>query len=134
MIFDWINNNSRTINKFIHLGNSLKIDFTEKQFLNYRDSVMSWLSDYWHKKGDEELSAQYFAKLVDTINLDGELAHLKTNASNDERYQFRQVQLSAILYLLNEYKSDMTIRWVNIKSWVSLLIALVSLLISFFKN
>lgn len=134
LIFDWINKDSRTINSFIHWGNSLKMDFTERQFLNYRNTVMGWLSDYWHKKGDKELSAQYFAKLVDTINLDGELAHLKANASNDERYQFRHSQLSAILYLLNEYKSDMTIRWANIKSWISLLIALVSLFISLFKN
>ena len=77
LIFDWINKDSRTINRFIHWGNSLKMDFTERQFLNYRNTVMGWLSDYWHKKGDKELSAQYFAKLVDTIILMANLLTLK---------------------------------------------------------
>ena len=50
MIFDWINKDSQTINEFIHWGNTLKLDFTEKEFLNYRSAVMSWLSNYWQKK------------------------------------------------------------------------------------
>lgn len=134
MICDLFNKDSRTISRFIHWGNSLKMDFTEKRFLDYRDTVMSWLSDYWQKKGDAKLSEQYFASRLDTINTDGELVHLNTNATKIERYQYRQVQVSAILSILNEYKSDVTIRWANIKSWVSIGIALVSLIVSFLKD
>lgn len=130
MLNSWIYNDLQPLNKYIHWGNSLKLGFTEQEFLNYRSSVMGWLSNYWEKKGDVELSAQYFAKLVDIINVDGKLALVENAANNNERQLFRKFQLSAILSILNEYKSNRTIRWTNIISCLSIGIAIISLIIS----
>jgi hypothetical protein len=133
MIFDWINKDSQTINEFIHWGNTLKLDFTEKEFLNYRSAVMSWLSNYWQKKGNQELSNQYFMKLVDIINLDGDPVHVDTNTDN-VRHRFRQAQLASILSILLEYKTNTTLFQTTVLSCVSIVIALGGLIISFFKN
>ena len=106
------------------------MDFTEKEFRSYRTAVMNWLSDYWKKKENQILSQQYFSKQVDAINLDGELAHISPNANEQELHEFRQTQLNAILSILAEYKSNNTIRWANIRSWISLVIAILSFLFS----
>lgn len=126
----WISNDMKPLDEFIHWGNTLKMDFTEKEFQKYRTTVMTWLSDYWQERKNQVLSQQYFAKLVDVINQDGELAHIVPNANKQELHVFRQTQLAAILSILDEYKSNYTIRWANIRSWVSLVIALLSFLLS----
>ena len=126
----WMTNDMKPLNEFIHWGNTLKMDFTEKEFRSYRTAVMNWLSDCWKKKGNRVLSQKYFAKQVDAINLDGELAHISPNANEQELYEFRQTQLNAILSILAEYKSNNTIRWANIRSWISLVIAILSFLFS----
>ena len=126
----WMTNDMKPLNEFIHWGNTLKMDFTEKEFRSYRTAVMNWLSDCWKKKGNRVLSQQYFSKQVDAINLDGELAHISPNANEQELYEFRQTQLNAILSILAEYKSNNTIRWANIRSWISLVIAILSFLFS----
>lgn len=123
-------NDMKPLNEFIHWGNTLKMDFTEKEFHNYRTAVMTWLSDYWQKRENPVLSQQYFSKLVDVINQDGELAHVAPNANNQDLHVFRQTQLAAIMTILAEYKSNSTIRWANIRSWVSLVIAFLSFIIS----
>lgn len=123
-------NDMKPLNEFIHWGNTLKMDFTEKEFRSYRTSVMNWLSDYWQKKENQVLSQKYFAKQVDVINLDGEIAHISPNANEQELHEFRQTQLNAILSILAEYKSNNTIRWANIRSWISLVIAILSFLFS----
>lgn len=123
-------NDMKPLNEFIHWGNTLKMDFTEKEFCCYRSAVMNWLSDYWQKKENQVLSQQYFSKQVDVINLDGELAHISQNANEQELHVFRQTQLIAILSILAEYKSNNTIRWANIRSWISLVIAILSFLLS----
>ena len=130
MLSSWIYNDLQPLNKYIHWGNSLKLSFTEKEFLDYRSSVMGWLSNYWIKKGDVELSAQYFARLVDIINIDGRLALVEDESNSNERQLFRKSQLAAILSILNEYKSNRTIRWTNIVSCLSIGIAIISLIIS----
>ena len=126
----WMLNDMKPLNEFIHWGNTLKMDFTEKEFHNYRTAVMTWLSDYWQKRENPVLSQQYFSKLVDVINQDGELAHVAPNANNQDLHVFRQTQLAAIMTILAEYKSNSTIRWANIRSWVSLVIAFLSFIIS----
>ena len=133
MLSSWIYNDLQPLNKYIHWGNSLKLSFTEKEFLDYRSSVMGWLSNYWRKKGDVELSAQYFARLVDIINIDGRLALVEDESNSNERQLFRKSQLAAILSILNEYKSNRTIRWTNIVSCLSIGIAIISLIISLIK-
>jgi len=133
MIYRWINKDAKTLNRFIHWGNTLKLGFTEKEFLNYRSAVMSWLSNYWQEIGDQELSNQYFVKLVDIINLDGDLVHVKTNTKNG-RYIFRQTQLASILSILSEYKTNTTLFWTNVRSWCSIGIAIGGLFISFIKE
>ena len=126
----WMTNDMKPLNEFIHWGNTLKMDFTEKEFRSYRTAVMNWLSDYWQKKENQVLSQKYFAKQVDVINLDGEIAHISPNANEQELHEFRQTQLNAILSILAEYKSNNTIRWANIRSWISLVIAILSFLFS----
>ena len=79
MIIFWKPNDVKTLNRFIQRGNTLKIDFTEKEFLNYRSEVMCWLSSYCKEKGELELSDTYFAKTCDIINTGGELAHVENN-------------------------------------------------------
>ena len=133
MICNWLNKDSQNLNRFIHWGNTLKMDFTEKEFLNYRSAVMNWLSDYWQKKGDNKLSSQYFSKLADTINLGGNIAHVENNTGND-LHKFRQTQLVSILSILLEYKTNTTLFWTNVRSWVSIVITIGGLIISFFKN
>ena len=128
MYCKWISNEMKPLNDFIHWGNMLKMDFTEKEFRSYRTAVMTWLYDYWNKKENQVLSEQYFSKQVDVINQDGELAHISPNANEQELHEFRQTQLNAILSILAEYKSNNTIRWANIRSWISLVIAILSFL------
>ena len=126
----WMTNDMKPLNEFIHWGNTLKMDFTEKEFRSYRTAVMNWLSDYWQKKKNKVLSQQYFSKQVDVINLDGKLAHISPTANEQELHEFRQTQLNAIFSILTEYKSNNTIRWANIRSWISLVIAILSFLFS----
>ena len=73
----WMTNDMKPLNEFIHWGNTLKMDFTEKDL-----------------------------------------------------HEFQQTQLNAILSILAEYKSNNTIRWANIRSWISLVIAILSFLFS----
>ena len=40
----WMTNDMKPLNEFIHWGNTLKMDFTEKEFRSYRTAVMNWLS------------------------------------------------------------------------------------------
>lgn len=126
----WTNIYSQNLSRFIHWGNTLKLDFTEKEFLNYRSAVMSWLSDYWEKKGDEELSSQYFIKRVDIINLDGNIVHIETNSDKD-LHKFRQIQLASILSILSEYKTNTTLFWTNVRSWISIGVTFGGLIFSF---
>lgn len=130
MYCNWIDNDLQPLDKYIHWGNTLKLGFTEKEFLNYRSTVMGWLSKYWEKKGISDLAAQYFAKNVDIINTDGKLVLVEDGTNKSERQLLRKSQLAAILSILNEYKSNRTIRWANIKSWISIGIAITSLLVS----
>ena len=46
----WISNDMKPLDEFIHWGNTLKMDFTEKEFQKYRTTVMTWLSDYWQER------------------------------------------------------------------------------------
>lgn len=133
IIYSWINKDAKTLNRFIHWGNTLKLGFTEKEFLNYRSAVMRWLSNYWQEIGDQELSNQYFVKLVDIINIDGDLVHVETNTKNG-RYIFRQTQLASILSILSEYKTNTTLFWTNVRSWCSIGITIGGLIISFIKD
>ena len=126
---NWFNNDLQPLDKYIHWGNTLKLGFTEKEFLNYRSSVMGWLSKYWENKGNPDLSAQYLSKIVDIINTDGKLVLVGDGSNKNERQLFRASQIAAILSILNEYKSNRTIRWANIRSWVSIIIALFSLIL-----
>ena len=37
----WMTNDMKPLNEFIHWGNTLKMDFTEKEFRSYRTAVMN---------------------------------------------------------------------------------------------
>ena len=128
----WMTNDMKPLNEFIHLGNMLKMDFTEKEssVVTSHSEFMNWLSDYWQKKRIKFFRRNIFAKQLDVINSDGEIAHIPQNASEQELHEYRQTQLNAILSILAEYKSNNTIRWANIRSWISLVIAILSFLFS----
>lgn len=122
---------TNTLYYFINRGNTLKLDFTEKEFKKYRDEVFTWLSDIAKKNGDDNLADIYLIKITDVIDLEGNLAHVK---NNDEMalHSFRQNQLTAILSILVDYKSQNSTYWTNIRSWISIIIAFISLIVSCF--
>lgn len=131
MIVFWKPNDVKTLNRFIQRGNTLKIDFTETEFKNLRSEVMFWLSSVCKDKGELELSDTYLIKTCDIINTDSDLAHVENNMDENDRHSYRQKQLAGILAILNDYKTQNTISWSNIRSWVSIFIALLSLILHF---
>lgn len=122
---------TKTLYDFINRGNTLKIDFTEKEFKNYRHEVFAWLSDIAQKRGNENLAYTYLIKITDVISLDGNLAHIN-NMDEMALHSFRQNQLAAILSILSDYKSQNSTYWTEIRSWISIIIAFMSLIISCF--
>lgn len=120
-----------TLYDFINRGNTLKIDFTEKEFKNYRRDVLAWLSDIAQKRGSDNLADIYLIKNTDVIDLEGDPAHIN-NMDEMTMHTFRQNQLAAILSILNDYKSQNSTYWTDIRSWISIIIAFMSLIISFF--
>ena len=120
-----------TLYDFINRGNTLKMDFTEKEFENYRHEVFAWLSDIAQKRGSDNLADTYLIKIVDVIDLGGNLAHIN-NMDEMALHSFRQNQLAAILSILNDYKSQNSTYWTDIRSWISIIIAFMSLIISCF--
>lgn len=119
-----------TLNSFIHQGNTLKLGFTEKEFINYRSEVMCWLSTNAKKDGTINLSDTYYIKSIDIINLDGNFAYVEEEMNKKGLHAYRQAQLSSILLILNEYKSQNTIWWANVRSWISIFIAIGSIIVN----
>lgn len=124
MILFWKPNDVKTLNRFIKRGNTLKIDFTETEFKNFRSEVMFWLSSVCKDKSELELSDTYLIKNCDIINTDGDLAHVENNMDENARHSYRQKQLDGILAILDDYKTHNTISWFSIRSWIRILIAL----------
>lgn len=133
MICKWKPIDKNTLNKFINKGNTLRLDFTEREFLSYRSEVMCWLASYWKDKGEHDLSDKYYLKTVDIINLDGNLAHVENSMDDKAKHTYRQNQLIGILAILNDYKNQASVYWSSVLSWLSLAVAVLSLVFTIIK-
>lgn len=119
------------LNELILRGKAMRMDFSEKEFIQYRNDAMGWLSQTCEKVSDYELANNFLAKSIDVINLDGNLAHLENNNNQDELYSFRKVQLEGILQILEHFQLSHKLIWTNIRSWLAIIISVLALIIKF---
>lgn len=130
MINKWKSIDTNTLNKLINKGNTLRLDFTEREFLSYRFEVMTWLASYWKDKGEHDLSDKYYFKTVDIIDTDGNIAHVENNMDDKAKHAYRQSQLIGILSILSDYEKQTTVYWSSIRSWLSLVVAVLSIVLT----
>ena len=130
MICKWKPIDKNTLNKLINKGNTLRLDLTEREFLSYRSEVMTWLASYWKYKGEHEISDNYYLKTIDIIDIDGNLAHVENSMDEKAKHAYRQSQLIGILAILNDYEKQTTVYWSSIRSWLSLVVAILSLVLT----
>lgn len=128
--YEWYINHA-ALNELIIKGMTMRMDFTEKEFNQYRSDAMGWLSRTCDKVGDCELSNIFLVKTVDAINLDGGFAHLDNNANKDDLYSFRKIQLEGILHILKHFQLNHKLVWTNIRSWFAILISALALIVKF---
>lgn len=117
------------LNELILRGKSMRMGFTEKEFIQYRNDAMGWLSQTCEKVGDCELSNEFLAKSVDAINLDGNIAHLGNNRNQDDLYSLRKIQLEGILQVLGHFHLSNNLFWTNLRSWLAIIISILTFII-----
>lgn len=122
--------NKGFLETFIIQGNALKVNFTEKEFIQYKERVFSWLSYSFEKSGEYDLARTYFSKMVDTIYTDGNLVQLEIDADYKERLTFRRGQLDSILSLLNDFRVHRELYWKNVRSWLAITISVFAFISS----
>lgn len=120
----------KVLNNFIVEGNTLRMDFTEKEFLNYRRNVMHWLASEYERIGNLELAGTFLVKSIDIIDLDGNVAHIEKNMNNKDLHSFRKGQLAAILLQLDHFQKRKDLYWTNVRSWLAIGISIISLFVS----
>ena len=116
------------LNKLILRGKSMRMGFSENEFIQYRNDSMGWLSRTCEKIGDCELSNKFFTKSIDAINLDGNIAHLGNNMNQDDLYSLRKVQLEGILQVLDHFQLSNNLFWTNFLSWSAIIISILTLI------